>query len=94
MPNADTYRYDEWEISDWDEDKTQYAINELFARHGHDFDQDNQNEDVREYEEWLEENTTWYNKIDGKTVEPKEDFNDTEYDNFILLTDHRKALSE
>ena len=86
MPEADSRVYDESEISGLDEDATQLAINELYARHGYIFSE------YPEYGEYFSNYTTWYNPTTD-TVVPEQDFNDAEYENFKLLCAHRDELN-
>ena len=85
MPDADIRVYESWEIADFDEHDTQMAINELFARHGRIFKDD----DVRRYFN----NISWYYP-EKEEVDPKEEFNSCEYQNYNLLCNHRDELKK
>ena len=84
--DADSRVYDKSEIEQFDLTLTQRAINELFARHGYIFKED----DVMRY---FTENTSWYVPR-YESVDPKTDFNNYEYKNYLMLVDWRAELKK
>jgi hypothetical protein len=83
MPDADKRYYSKSEISSHNKDWIQRAINELYARHGYIFKDDG------EYEYFS--STDWYVPRKEK-IDPKSEFNDFEYQNYLILCDRREEL--
>ena len=83
MPEANIRVYEKWEIADYDLTLTQRAINELYARHGYIFKE----ADVKQY--FM--GKSWYEPR-FETIDPKTDFSDCEYKNYLLLVEQRDEL--
>lgn len=85
LSSSDTRIINDYELENMSLDELNYAYNEIFARHGHDF----KNEDYREYFSKFD----WYKPIEGKIVSLDE-LSDVEIENVKLIKlyiDQREA---
>lgn len=77
------------EVAEWDYESLGYAFNEIFARHGYDFEPGGEYEYYFQTKPWYQPNGTWNNRRDCYSKLTR-----VEWDNYELIKDVRAAKRE
>ena len=89
LPDSDTRLLTWDEVAEWDYESLGYAFNEIFARHGYDFNPGGEYEYYFETRPWYRANGTYNNQRDCYSK-----LSSVEWDNYHLIKDVRAYKKE